>query len=396
MRLRLALVLAAMAAPALAADPVEIRAAVLRIDVPLDRPPISRLDLPPEDLGLAGGRLATADNATTGQFMGQSFVTEEVTASPETAVAELEKILGTGTQFVVTLADASTTLALADAAGDRAVLFNARASDDALRNDDCRANLLHTVPSRAMMTDALAQFLAWKRWNEWFLIAGSHPEDIALADAYRRAADKFGLRIVEERTFEDTGGARATDSGLVQIQAQIPTFTQRAADHDVVVAADETGVFADYLPYHTWEPRPVAGSAGLTPVSWHPAMEMWGGTQFQSRFEKQSNRPAREEDYQVWLALRSIGEAASRTGSGEFPMLRDYMLGESFELGGFKGQPLTYRDWDGQLRQPILLASGPIVTSVSPQAEFLHQVSQLDTLGTDRPETTCRLTRSAG
>ena len=60
-------------------------------------------------------------------------------------------------------------------------------------------------------------------------------------------------KIVQERVFEDTGGARRTDSGIVQIQRQIPVFTQSAPDHDVLVAADESEVFASYLPYRTWE-----------------------------------------------------------------------------------------------------------------------------------------------
>ena len=60
-----------------------------------------------------------------------------------------------------------------------------------------------------------------------------------------------------------------------------------------------------------------------------------------------------------------------------------------FEVAAFKGQPLTFRDWNGQLRQPILLSDGRITVSVSPQEGFLHQVSPLDTLGLDRPESAC-------
>lgn len=366
----------------------EYRAAVLRVDAPGPLP-ISRLDLPPDNLGFAGGALATADNATTGSFMNQTFLTEDVVATPETAEAELTRLLDSGIRFVVLLADEAMTVRLADLAGDRALLFNASASGDVLRNAECRANLLHTAPSDAMLADALAQFLVWKKWNEWFLIEGSHPEDTALAEAYRRAARKFGAEITEERVFEDTGGARRTDSGHVQVQAQMPVFTQRAEDHDVVVAADRAGVFAAWLPFHTWEPRPVAGSGGLMPVSWHPAHEAWGAMQWQTRFEKQNNRHARPEDYQVWMALRSLGEAATRTTSDDFDTLAGFITGERFELAAFKGQKLTYRDWDGQLRQPVLLSMGPVTVSVSPQDGFLHQVSQLDTLGTDRPETGC-------
>ncbi|WP_411838018.1 ABC transporter substrate-binding protein [Paracoccus sp. ME4] len=383
---------AALAQPAAAQapEPVQIRAAVLRVDDP-GLPPISRLDLPPEDLGFAGARLAIEDNDTTGRFMGQDFEAEEIAATPDTAASEMDRLLSEGVQFVVVMADDATTLALADQAGDRAMILNAMARGDALRGADCRYNTIHVAPSRAMLTDAMAQFLMWKNWPRWFLIHGSHPEDQALAEAWRRSAAKFGAQIVEEREYTDTGGARRTDSGHVQVQAQMPVFTQRAADHDVVLTADEADVFAAYLPYLTWEPRPVAGSSGLVPRSWHPAMEAWGGTQFQNRFERLANRPMREEDYQAWLALRLIGEAATRTGSGEPQALKEFILSPDFDVAGFKGQALTVRDWDHQMRQPILLTTGVLTTSVSPQDQYLHQTSQLDTLGVDRPETECQL-----
>ena len=98
----------------------------------------------------------------------------------------------------------------------------------------------------------------------------------------------------------------------------------------------------------------------------------------------------REEDYQTWLALRMIGEAATRTQSADPAKLRDFMLSPAFEVAGFKGQKLTLRDWDHQLRQPILLTTGSVTASVSPQDQYLHQSSALDTLGIDRPETECK------
>lgn len=384
----LALGLTAGVAPAWGQEPGTVAAGVIRVeyDTPL---PISRLDLPPEDMGFAGGELATADNTTTGGFMGQKFTVETVSVAPDGAVAALDDMLGRGIQYVVALAAAPELLAFSDAAGDRALIFNALAPDDALRNADCRANVLHVAPSRSMETDALAQFLAWKRWDEWFLIEGSHPGDTALADAYRASAAKFGQKIVEDRVYEDTGGARRTDSGLVQVQAQMPLFTQGVPEHDVAIVADENAVFAGFVPFHTWDARPVVGSAGLRPVTWSPAQEAWGGTQLQSRFERLAHRPMRPEDYNVWLSLRSLGEAATRTNATDLPALRAHILGPDLQLAAFKGQALNFRDWDHQLRQPILLASDNLVVSVSPQDGFLHQFTPLDTLGTDRPETEC-------
>ena len=381
-----------LAGPASAQDKQEILSLVIRVDAPKPKP-ISRLDLLPDDLGFAGGALATEDNQTTGRFMGQEFVTQSIAVTPEGAVAAMEAAIAEGVQYVVVLADAPMVLKLADAAGDRALVINATSPDDSLRNDQCRANLLHVAPSRAMLTDALAQFLMWKKWRNWFLIEGSHPEDAALANAYRRAARKFGAKIVEERVFEDTGGARRTDTGHVQVQKQIPVFTQRAAEYDVVIAADEADVFAAYLPYHTWEARPVTGSAGLRPTTWHPAQEAWGATQFQRRFEKLNGRHIRPEDYQVWLALRVLSEAATRTKSDQHSVLQEYLLSADFEIAGFKGEKLTFRAWNGQLRQPILLVGSRVLVSVSPQEGYLHRVSQLDTLGWDEPESTCDLGR---
>jgi ABC transporter substrate binding protein (PQQ-dependent alcohol dehydrogenase system) len=242
-----------------------------------------------------------------------------------------------------------------------------------------------------MLADALAQYLVWKQWRKWLMVIGSHPADKLYGDALRRAAKRFGARIVQEKVFEDTGGARRTDSGVVQIQRQLPVFTQGVPAYDVLVAADESEVFASYLPYRTWDPRPVAGSAGLVPTSWDGSHDQWGAVQMQERFMKLFSRRMTARDMQAWSAVRMIGEGTSRTRSADPKAMLDFLKGPDFALAAFKGQRLTLRDWNLQLRQPILLADGRMIVSVSPQEGFLHQVSELDTLGIDRPESKCKL-----
>lgn len=378
--------LALMTGQALA---LEVRAAVLRVDYP-QLLPISRYDLRPEDLGFAGAQLADEDNGTTGGFLGHSYSTETVSAAPQEAEAALAGILEAGTRLLVILAEGEDLLRLTDQAAEAgALVLNAQAPDRALRDDACRANLLHVAPSNGMLTDAVAQYAVWKDWKDWFLIAGSNPADLALAESYRRSAKKFGIFIAEDRSIEDRGGTRRTDSGHVLVQKQLPVETQGAARHDIVVAADATDYFARYLPFHLWTPRPVMGSAGLRPTSFHAAHEAWGATQFQNRFEALARRHIQPEDYNTWLALRVIGEAVTRANTTDPAEMRDYVLSEAFELAAFKGQKVTFRDWNGQLRQPVLLYDGMITVSVSPQDGFLHQVSPLDTLGLDRPESAC-------
>jgi ABC transporter substrate binding protein (PQQ-dependent alcohol dehydrogenase system) len=357
------------------------------------QPTISLLDKPPRDDGLAGAKLAISDNMTTGRFIGQQFeLTETAVRADDDPLTALTTLAAQGILLVLTDLPADQLLRLADAGRDKQVtLFNIKAPDDVLRQQNCRNNLIHVAPSRAMLADALAQYLVWKKWSRWVLAYGSHPQDILLADAYRRAAKRFGARIVKEVEYKDTGGARQTDSGVVQTQQQMQVFTQGLPDYDVLVTADENEVFANYLPFRTWDARPVVGSAGLRPVSWDPSSESWGGTQLQDRFMRLAHRRMTPLDMQAWTATRMIGEAASRSGSIDPAKIMQNMKGADFGIAAYKGQKLSLRDWDWQLRQPILLADGRSIVSVSPQAGFLHQVTELDTLGFDRPETKCKL-----
>jgi ABC transporter substrate binding protein (PQQ-dependent alcohol dehydrogenase system) len=374
-----------------AADPLAVKVGV--IHEAHSRETISILDIPPANDFVAGASMAMEDNNTTGRFLDQSFSIVDAKVGPgEDPIAALKGMLDDGVRlFIVDLPPAGV-LAVADAArASGALVFNAGATDDRLREEDCRANVIHVAPTRSMLTDGLAQYLIWKQWRRWLLVVGSHPEDQLLAEAYRRSAKKFGAKIVEEREFKDTGGARRTDSGIVEIQRQMPVLTQSAPDHDVLVAADESEVFAGYLPFRTWDPRPVAGSAGLVPTSWDPAFDQWGAVQLQNRFVKSFHRLMTPLDMQAWSAARMVGEAAARTHSAGPAAMIAFLKGPDFSLAAFKGQKLTLRDWNLQLRQPILLFDGRNTVSVSPQEGFLHQTSELDTLGIDRPETKCTL-----
>ena len=360
---------------------------------PESKTALSLVQIPAENDGVAGARLAIDDNNTTGKFLDQQFALEDVRLKGgDDAAAATTALAQRSVALVVADLPAEMLLKAADAGAARdALLFNVGAADDRLREEDCRANVIHTAPTRSMLADALAQYLVWKQWRRWFLVVGSHAEDQLYGDALRRSAKRFGARIVQEKVFEDAGGARRTDSGVVQIQRQLPVFTQGAPAYDVLVAADESEVFASYLPYRTWDARPVAGSAGLVATSWDASHDQWGAVQLQDRFTRQFARRMTARDMQAWTAVRMIGEAAARTRSSDPKAMLAFLKGPDFALAAFKGQRLTLRDWNLQLRQPILLSDGRMVVSVSPQEGFLHQVSELDTLGIDRPESKCRL-----
>jgi ABC transporter substrate binding protein (PQQ-dependent alcohol dehydrogenase system) len=371
-------------------EPVDIKIGYLR-QVP-SKLRLSLIDVPAPNDGLSGAQLAIDDDNATGRFLNQRYTLIEKTLSEsDDPVTAMNALADQGVSFIVTSLDADRLLKVADAGQARGEVFiNASALDERLREQDCRANVIHVAPTRSMLADALAQYLVWKKWDKWVLLKGSHEKDVLFAEALRHAATRFGAKIVEEREFKDNGGARRTDSGVAEIQRQMPVVTQGLPAHDVLVAADESEVFAGYLPFRTWDARPVAGSAGLVPGTWNAAFDQWGAVQLQNRFTKSFQRPMTSQDVQAWTAFRMIGEAGVRSASADSGKMLAFIKGPEFSVAAFKGQKLTLRDWNLQLRQPILLFDGRNTVSVSPQEGFLHQVSALDTLGLDRPETKCK------
>ena len=215
-----------------------------------NRPALSRLQTPAANDGEAGARIGVDDDAVTGEFLNQDFelVTKKLKPG-ENAASGFSELAGKGLKFILTDLPADALIEVADSPlAARTLIFNIGASDDVLREEKCRGNVVHVAPTRSMLADGLAQYLVWKQWRKWFLVLGSHPEDRLWAEALKHSATRFGAKIVEERVYEDRGGARRSDSGVTLVQKEMPAFTQGAAAHDVLVAADESAVFADYLP----------------------------------------------------------------------------------------------------------------------------------------------------
>lgn len=346
---------------------------------------LSNLDPFIKDKGVIGAELGIADNNTTGEFTGQQYALKKFIVPLSGNVADtFNKEIANKFQWLVLNLPDGQINPLADMPAAQAMLvFDVASSDDGLRNSGCRRNVLHLLPSRAMRADALAQYMMKKRWTKWFLVIGAAPEDRLYAEAIKRAVKRFGIEIVAEKTWEHTFDARRT------VQSDVAVFTQ-VDDYDVLVVADEQGQFGEYLDYRTWNPRPVIGTQGLIATAWHPTHEQWGATQIQNRFKDTAGRWMTEPDYAAYLAVRAIGEAATRTAASDLKPIKDYLLGPAFALQGYKGNPLSFRSWDGQLRQPVLLAAPRSMVGVAPIEGFLHPKTELDTLGFDQPDTQCK------
>jgi len=347
-------------------------------------PLLSNVIPEPEDAGLRGAELAITDSNTTGRFLKHSYSLQAIqNDSPEELLEQARRLHGEGLRLFIINAPADTLQQVSRLLPD-SLIFNTGSAADELRTQTCLPNVLHTLPSRSMLADALAQFLSVRRWNRWLLIVGPTEDDQAYAQALRRAAKRFGHKIVEEKAWSFDNDQRRS------AQAEMPLFTQ-AREYDVVVVADERGDFGEYVPYHTWLPRPVVGTQGMTPTGWHKTVETYGAAQLQKRFESHAKRWMNDRDFAAWIAVRSVAAAVTRLGESDAGPIRTLSLSEELPLDGFKGRKLTFRPWSGQLRQPIPLVHPRGLVSTSPQDGFLHPTSELDTLGFDAPESKCRL-----
>lgn len=269
------------------------------------------------------------------------------------------------------------------AAGDAALLFNLSATQDGLRGADCGAQLLHSMPSQAMLQDALAQYLAARSWRKAWVLHGPGEEDAQLLQAWNRAAARYGIRNIGTRAFKLSGDPRERDLANTRLLTS-------DREHDVVVVLDAEGEFARTLPYATQQPRPVVGSNGLSALAWHPQWERNGGPQVSRRFRKLAGRPMTGHDWSAWIALRSIAAVLGEQPAASVAEQARALRSGSVFVDGAKGQRLSYRAWDGQLRQPVFLGHGDGVIGVAPIEGVLHPLEQLDTLGVDRQESACR------
>jgi ABC transporter substrate binding protein (PQQ-dependent alcohol dehydrogenase system) len=368
--------------------------------------PASRLDVEPKDAGVAGAKMAIEENNAGGRFTGHDYSLDVSTvASADKAIEALQKFLDSDHHYIVVDASADTLLKMADwAKGKDILLFNVRATDVALRQENCRANVMHIVPDRYMLADALAQYLVTMKWTDWLLVHGSTPGDLAYAEAIKRAAGRFGANIVDVREYKDNSGGRRDDVGTIPSGAAASSPGKQASlsgtipadpNYQIIVVADEDQVFGPFMPYRGGaDARPVAGTTGLTATTWSAGHEKWGATQANNNFEKDFHRLMLPIDYQAYVATRAIGEVVTRNPDGDFATVDAFIHGPELQLAPFKGIKQQFRPWDGQFRQPIIIATDKVPVSFSPQRGFPHASHpeiEVDTLGIDEPESLCKM-----
>jgi ABC transporter substrate binding protein (PQQ-dependent alcohol dehydrogenase system) len=349
-------------------------------------PALSNILKMASDSGYQGAKLAIDDSNTTGKFLQQHFALSSYEfTEQQNLLSRLKEEYRSGKSIFILDAPTKVLNEINTWAQNKDILlFNISEFSDVLRESQCLNTILHTAPSNAMKSDALAQWLLYRRLNKVLLVRGETITDIALANSFKRSAKRYGLKIISEKVWSFNTDLRRS------AQQEVPLFTQTSKEYDVVYVADNTKDFAEYIPFNTYLPRPVVGSAGLEALSWHTVIEQWGAAQLQTRFNKLTSRQMNEIDFNGYLAVRAVAQAVHKTNSASVKELVNYIKSPEFKLAAYKGRKLSFRSWNGQLRMPIALVQPHGLVSQSPQAGILHPTTELDTLGFDQQESQCK------
>ncbi len=376
----------ATAFPALAAA-VALKATLI---VPADDPRLERARAERGYLGHPGGpagdgvKLALDDS----QFeldaagAGVQVATQSVTSADTARAAAIAAEKAGAAVVLVDLPSTDWLLAVADAV--KVPVLNLTDAADRLRAQDCRPRLFHLMPSERMRTDALAQTLVARKWSQLLLLVGPSATDAQRAATAQASIKRYGLKVAATRPYKLSADPRERDLAN-------PLLLTAGTTYDAVWVVDSDGEFARSLPYRTVLPRPVVGDGGLVALGWHAQFERFGAPQVVRRFTKAYHRPMTAQDWTAWMAGKVLVGAAVAAPKGPAAAWGQALA--KLPVDGSKGTSMSFRAWDGQLRQPMLLTDGQGVISTAPIEGILHPTNILDTLGADAPEKLCKAPR---
>tara|TARA_B110000503_G_scaffold130305_1_gene203529 strand:- start:72 stop:1265 length:1194 start_codon:yes stop_codon:yes gene_type:complete len=357
----------------------------LQDDVRFDKR-VMELHYPGQPAGrlIGAARLGLSDVSMELSFGGFALAIEDITPSSQKTLNQaLDALVKTGVRYWLLDLPPQVIAQVSARYAGQALMWNVSSDLDDLRAASCSSTLFHAYPSARMLADGLAQYVAARNWRNYLGLTGPLAQDQLLSQAWQRASKRYGLTAVDEKFFKLSGDPRERALGNIKLLTN-------DRNHDVVVVWDSHGEFARSLPYATQRPRPVVGSNGLVALAWHAQWSRNGGPQLSRRFKQDNNRDMVGQDWAAWVAIRSVAGVLLAEPTGNL-IDQANALRSTVSIDGYKGPALSYRSWDGQLRQPVFLAHGDGVIGTAPAEGVLHPNQVLDTLGVDQRESTCKL-----
>ena len=335
--------------------------------------------------------LALHESATLLDTLGITTQLGTLSLDPVTAIAPQLNAAPKGSLLVLDLPLSLMERVATEADRLGRATVNVRHSDAYLRDVLCLPTLFHTIPSDRMYFDALGQFLVFRGWRKILVVRGPSDQDAARAETLTASLRKFGATVEAVREFSLSHHPDDRDKNT-------PEFLTGGVSYDAVAVIDSDGDYGRYVQYSTRRPRPVVGDVGLKASGWHYALERYGAPQLNERYRAFADYPRlhgraamTDVEFAAWAAVKLIANSVG-TLAADVPLdVLSILTDPASQVDLYKGTRGSIRQWNNQLRQPILLGSADAVIAVAPMPKFLHPTHYVDTLGIDQPESTCQL-----
>ncbi len=360
-----------------------------------------------------GARLAAEEaNYVAGAFGKVVRLLAEVATSPDDAEKKARKLVRQGgAKAILGGGDDLLTRAIQGTSAREGVIYlNTMSRSEALRGARCHRLTFHVEASLAMYTDAMGQWLVRRakqpRWG--FLTpdsqAGAEMERLA-ARALRRNGGTVVAREVVPAGTRDYRGTLTTlakaGPDVVIMNLAGPSLLQALAQFtELSLTVQVAGPVMEAVEF--WQAEP-ARLTGVWPVLWFHRFRRYSGRELNKRLAKALGHPAESHAWASYTAMKAVWEAVLRGGRDDTAGLVSY-----FEKGrgvdAHKGQPLTFRPWDHQLRQPLMVVRSQVPAADAKRWDIFdllgevplrgtpgeNRAAVLDTLGLSAAESTCR------
>ena len=366
---------------------------------------------------VTGAELAAEEaNYVAGAFGKVVRVLAEKASSPDEAERQVSKLVRQGkVRAILGGGDDPLCLAIQEATTRQGVVYlNTMSASEVLRGARCSGLTFHVEGSRAMYADAIGQWLVRRAKQPlWAFLtadteAGGEMERLA-ERALRRQGGTAVAREVVPASARDYRAAiarvaKAGPDALIINLTGPPLLTALAQFTELGLPVQVAGTAMQATEF--WQAEP-AKLAGVWPALWFYGLVRYSGRELNKRLAAALDHPAESHAWASYLAVKAVWEAVLRSGAEDTAGLVSFLeKGEGVD--GHKGQPLTFRPWDHQLRQPLAVLRCQVPAADKNRWDIFELLGDvplrgtpgkdldeiLDSLGLSEAESTCRF-RSA-
>jgi ABC-type branched-subunit amino acid transport system substrate-binding protein len=350
-------------------------------------------------------------NVTAGMFGAKVELIIEDGTTTQNMLSLARKLNAQGklTAIIAALDDPATASLSAFAQQERVLCLNTTARGGELRGENCHRSTFHVEPDLTMYTHAMGQWLLHNNHKRWYYVVS---ETGFGQEVYRRSRSLL----------QQQGGANLGRSVITSGQSDYQDVFAHLGgiEVDAVVVALKGEELRHFLEQYTasslkpllagipldmialWQAS-LESLQGVWVASWYHELERFSARELNRRFYRRFEKPAEGFAWANWAAVKLVTEGVLRSASTDASALVNYLEGTP-PFDGHKGRPLTFREWNHQLRQPLYVLKAregkpenpwdrlQLIAELPPPAAAGKSVVEvLDTLGETSTESLCRL-----